>query len=168
MTDLAERRKSGIPDPPHEYGIYCARLYSNEQKDLILEAFNDERFRNCATYQQQICVLYDLLHNERGDLMVKPDLIGLLFKPQVSARAITKRIEREPKSIGRPHILTDEEVEIIKNEMDRICIDAFPTISDIADFIAKRFNKFPSMQTVRNLFIKKRITTYLLSHYATS
>ena len=58
-TVLAARCK-GIPDPSHEVGIPKNIYFAESEVALIFDAFADERFKNCSTYQEQIRVLYEL------------------------------------------------------------------------------------------------------------
>ena len=136
MVDLLESRKKGIPDPPHEVGIPDNIFLTREEEHLILEAIYDERFKNCSTYQEQIRVLHELLHNDDGYQVISDAKIGMIFHPPVSARAITKRLGKESSSNGRPLSISNEECSIIAAELNEHCKEAFPTISDIADFIA--------------------------------
>ena len=157
MTDLLETRKKGIPDPPHEVGLPDDLELSKTEEKYVLDALHDERFLQATTYQQQIRILHELLHSPEGFQVVSNDKIGKLFNPVVSPRAIYKRIASMSGTNGRPLLITNEECDIITEELKNNCVEAFPSIIDISDFIARRFDKYPSLQTIRNLFHSHRI-----------
>ncbi len=161
MEALAKSQRKGVPDTPHEVGI-PDYFNSNVKEVLIIrEALNDERFLECATYQQQIEVLRQLLSDEDGNNIIPYTRIGHLFVPPVSPRAITKRLEKEHLSNGgRPLLITDAECQQISDAMQKQCREQFPSVADVASFIAKNFDMYPSVQTIRNLFHENRISNF--------
>lgn len=135
-------------------------LLDDEQKIAVKKALSDIRFLMSTTYREQVFRLCSLLHGptENGSPIVSYDTIGALFAHPRTHGAIIDEFRKslfEPNAPHRPFILLDEEIEKIKEELERTK-DDFPTIDDISFFIMQNFSKCPSRSTIKRT-IKERI-----------
>ena len=133
---------------------------TDEQKLAIKKALTDLRFLMSNTYREQVFRLCSLLHGpeEDGGPIVSYDTIGSLFAQPRTHGAITDEFRKslfEPNAPHRPFILLEDEIQLIKEELERTK-DDYPTIDDITFFIMENFNKCPSRSTVKRA-IKDRI-----------
>ena len=114
---------------------------TTEQKVEVKKALEDFRFRIAPTYRDQVYRLCSLLH-KKDELVVSYEVIGKLFATPRSHGAITdefqKSLRTDSNDLHRPYILTEEEIEKIKELIINAGKDYF-TIDDIGFYVMLTF-----------------------------
>ena len=133
---------------------------SEEQTIVINDALTDIRTEMCLSYREQCYVLVNLLKTETDKAFVPYEVIGKMFVPERNHGSIIKEYKKYKmirKPPHRPYLITDEEVQDIKAQLQEC--EGYPSIDEISIYISMKFNKCPSRNTIKNV-IKNRIQGY--------
>ena len=90
--------------------------YASEEERVAFEAMlSDERWDAASTFREQCRLIKEYLYND--NVKVAMARLGSIFGGVHCVEKQFKKIERDeigPVSIGRPSLLTHEEIEVIK------------------------------------------------------
>ena len=115
-------------------------------------------FINARTFRDQLRVLFNFMHNDT--FRVSFERIAGLFG--VTKQAVYNqylKVIKQPLPDGRPPTLSDDELAIVANEIDRLHMTPsnpiYPSYVDIFDFVNLRLNKSLQMDTLRHIIRTK-------------
>ena len=122
-------------------------------KYLVDQLEKDEEFCESSTYRAQCGRIFELF---RKDTKVPYSKLALCFEPSVNKSSVQQQVNKfltPPKDNGRPPMLTDDEDKEI-NAWVQECFsrEFYPTYSEFADEVLKRFNKIAT-NSIINYFM---------------
>ena len=154
--------RAGQHSPKKEYlapkQFVCDFQGTEEERSAFLMAKSQSDFINAKSFREQLDVLFNYLHNDH--IRVSFERIAKLFG--VSKQSVNNQYLKLQKVIlpdGRPPSLTDEEISIIEQEIERLHLTPgspiYPSYYDIFDFINLKFNKSIQLDTLRHILKNK-------------
>lgn len=125
-----------------------------EEKQAFFNAVFDQNFQNATTFTEQIGILCSYLRNE--NIMVSFERIAAVFgKTRQCVCYHLQCYNNHNDTIGRPPLLTDEELQLVIEEINHHIYNDigpfYPTYEDISDFIYFKFGKSIIPDTLRHI-----------------
>lgn len=124
---------------------YNTNFHGNfKEMDAFFYATFDERFKNASTFTEQVGIMCSYLRNQ--NVMVSFKRIGEIFnKKKQCVQYHFECYKKMKNNNGRPPILTKEEIEKVREELNRYFYSKigpfYPSYEDISDFIYFNFGK---------------------------
>lgn len=125
---------------------------SHEEKIAFDGMLNDPNWASAATFRDQCKVIKEHLYNER--VTVSLSRLGKMFGGIHCVEKQFEKIERDEigtPCVGRPGLLTEEEIELITAKIkEQHAVKHYPTYDEIRVIIEEETEKKLSLSQVRN------------------
>ena len=109
--------------------------------------------KEATSYREQCYILCSILHDIEADAPIMSfEVIGSIFVPPKTLGSIIKEIQKYSRKMQAPHrpfFLNADEIKDIKEQITKA--EDWPSIEDIAEYIAIKYRKYPSRSTFKRI-----------------
>lgn len=133
---------------------------TEEESKAFNELIQKDAYIFANTFIEQVGFLCENLRTQK--IRVKYRQIGDVFGiSRQKARKLHMKFMRGVGRDGRPPCLTEEEIILLDNEINRLHnLSIYPTVNQIAKFIYSTFNKYIYIDTIRHILSSKFAKKY--------